>query len=163
MEFGAHDAVAVFAGMRALVVAHHGKGFLRYRPHGGDVAFQPDIEHRPDMQAADGGMGVPGAAGAVFGEDGGQPVGVVGKIVKRHGAVFDEGHRLAGLLHRHHDVETGGAKLRDRRLQPGVTDRHDAALMAAAAAEAETEIAHRIGERRHAAGILVRLLGEFHK
>ena len=36
---------------------------------------------------------------------------------QRHGAILDEGDRLALVLHRHHDVEAGGAHLGDRRLQ----------------------------------------------
>src|SRR5262249_27921898 len=34
VEFRAHDAVAVFAGMRALVFAHHGESFLGNGAHG---------------------------------------------------------------------------------------------------------------------------------
>ena len=37
------------------------------------------------MQAADAGMGVPGAFGAVFREDVVEPLGVIGEVVERDG------------------------------------------------------------------------------
>ena len=43
--------------------------------------------------------------------------GVVGEMLERHRAILDEGDRLALLLHRHHDVEAGGAHIGDRGLQ----------------------------------------------
>ena len=117
VEFRAHDAVAVLAGMRALVVAHHRERLLGDGAHRLDVLLQPQVEHRAHMQAADRGVRVPGAARAVLLEHLGEPRGVVGEMLERHRAVLDEGDRLSLLLHRHHDVEAGGAHLGDRGLQ----------------------------------------------
>ena len=78
------------------------------------------IEDRSHVQAADRGVGVPGAGRAVLVEDLGQAVGVVGQVVQRDGAVLDEGDRFAVALHGHHDVEAGLAHLPDRLLErPG--------------------------------------------
>ena len=46
--------------------------------------------------------------------------GVVGEMLERHRAILDEGDRLSLLLHRHHDVEAGGAHVGDRGLQRGI-------------------------------------------
>ena len=109
------DAVAVLAGMRALVLAHHREGFLGDGAHRLDVLLELQVEHRAHMQAAFGGVRIHGAAGAVFGEDGVEPLGVVGEMRQRHRAILDERDRLALLLHRHHDVEAGGAETRRSR------------------------------------------------
>ena len=115
VEFRAHDAVAVLAGMRALVFADHREGFLGDGAHRLDVLFELQVQHRAHMQAAFGGVRIHGAAGAVFGEDGVEPLGVIGQMRQRHRAILDERDRLALLLHRHHDVEAGGAELGDAR------------------------------------------------
>ena len=117
VEFRAHQAVAVLAGMRALVFPDHREGFFGDGAHRLDVLFELQVEHRPHMQAALGGVRIHGAAGAVPGEDLVEPRGIVGEMRQRHRAVLDEGDRLALLLHRHHDVEAGGAKLGDAGLQ----------------------------------------------
>ena len=46
-----------------------------------------------------------------------EPRGIVGEMRQRHRAILDEGDRLALLLHRHHDVEAGGAEIGDAGLQ----------------------------------------------
>ena len=69
------------------------------------------------MQRADRGVRVPGAARAVLGEHLGQALRVVGEVLQRHGAVLDEGDRLAVALHGHHDVEPGLAHFPQRRLR----------------------------------------------
>src|SRR6185503_4781798 len=102
--FAAAQAVAMLARIRTLVFAHHRRGFFGDRAHlGRTVATH--VEDRPDVQGADTGMRVPGAAGAVFPEHFGQPVGVFGQMLERHRAVLDERDRLAVAFHRHHDVE----------------------------------------------------------
>ena len=120
VELGAHQAVAVLAGMGALVGAHHGERFLGDRAHRLDVLLLLQIEDRPHVQAADRGVRVPGAARAVPGEQLGQPRGVVGQVLERHRAVLDERHRFAGALHRHDDVEPGLAYLPDPALGGGL-------------------------------------------
>ena len=70
--------------------------------------------------------------GAVLLEDVGEPRGVVGEMLERHRAVLDEGDRLSLLLHRHHDVEAGGAHLGDRGLQLGIEHLDHAAPLGAA-------------------------------
>ena len=106
--------------------------------------LEPQVEHRPHMQAADRGVRIPGAAGAVLLEDVGEPRGVVGQMLERHRAVLDERDRFALLLHRHHDVEAGGAHLGDRGLQPGIEHLDHAAPCRAGLVPAEAEIAHQL-------------------
>ena len=50
---------------RAFVFAHQGKGFLGDGAHCGDVGGILHVQHRPHVQAADRGVRVPGALGAV--------------------------------------------------------------------------------------------------
>src|SRR5215472_3803533 len=52
VEFRAHQAVAVFAGMRALVFTHHRERLLGDLTHGMHVFLLPQIEDRPHVQAA---------------------------------------------------------------------------------------------------------------
>ncbi len=85
-----------------------------------------------------------------------EPLGVVGEVLERHRAVLDERHRLAGLLHRHHDVEARGAHLGDRRLQCGIEHLDDAAEFRPRSVPAEAEIAHQLAEPRHPPEILFR-------
>ena len=111
----------MLAGMRALVLPHHREGLFGDGAHRLDVLFEFQVQHRPHMQAALGGVRIHGAAGAVSGEDIVEPLGVVGEMRQRHRAILDEGDRLALLLHRHHDVEAGGAKIGDAGLRAGST------------------------------------------
>jgi len=53
----------------------------------------------------------------MFLEDLRQAIGVLGQVLQRHRAIFDEGDRLAVALHGHHDV------------QPGLADFPQAALL----------------------------------
>ena len=164
VEFRAHDAVAVLARMRALVGAHHVEGFLGDRAHRLDVALEPQVEHRPHMQAADRGMGIPGAARAVLFENVGEPRGIVRQMLERDGAVLDEGDRFAFLLHRHHDVETGGAHLGDGGLQLGIEHLDHPAPFCAAVGPSEAEIADHLVEPPQAAHVLALVvLGELHE
>ena len=82
-----------------------------------DVGRVLHVQHRPDMQAADRGVRVPGALGAVPLEHVVQPLGVVGEVVQIDRAVLDERHRFAVALHRHHDVEAGLAHRGDVGLE----------------------------------------------
>ena len=124
VEFAARQAVAVFAAVRALVLAHERKAFLRHRAHGGDVLRVLHVQHRADVQAADRGMRIPRALGAVPFEHVVEPFGVVGKVLEIDGAVLDERHRLPVALHRHHDVEAGLAHRGDIGLERGVARAH---------------------------------------
>ena len=80
VKFRAHDAVAMLAGMRAFVFAHHLKRFFGDGAHHLDVLLEFQVQHRAHMQAAFGGVRVHGAAGAVSRKDGVEPRGVVGKM-----------------------------------------------------------------------------------
>ena len=116
------------------------------------------------MQAADRGVRIPGAAGAVLLEDGGEPRGVVREMLKRHRAVLDERDRFALLLHRHHDVEAGGAHLGDGGLQGGIENVDHPAPARRALVPADAEIVHQLLEPHQAAQVLVLiLLGELDK
>ena len=98
------------------------------------------------MQAALGGMRIHGAARAVLGEDGVEPLGIVGEVRQRHRAILDKGDRLALLLHRHHHIEAGGAEIGDAGLQGGFGDLDHAAPFALRLVPAKTEIGHQFAE-----------------
>ena len=117
----------MFARVGGALVAPH--QFARLL---GDGAHLPGavllhVEHRAHVQGADRGVRVPGAARAVPGEHLGQLVGVLGQMLQRHGAVLDEGDRLALAFHRHHDVEAGFPYLPHFPLQRCVGDLDHAA------------------------------------
>ena len=162
VEFRTHQTVAVFAGMRALVFAHHRESFFGDRAHGVDILVQPQIQNRPHVQAARTGMRVPGAARAVLFENRRQPRGVAGQMLKRHRAVLDEGDGFPRFLHRHHDVEAGCADFGDRGLQFRIEHLDNAAPARAAVVPVEAEIADQRLERAQAAQIfLVIVFAEF--
>ncbi len=122
MQIGARDAVAVLAGMRPLEAADEIAGGFRDLAHGPDVPLLLHVEDRAHVQAADRGVRVPGAAGAVAGEELGDRQGVIGEVLERHRAILDEGDRLAVALHRHHDVEAGLAHLPNLPLPRRIDD-----------------------------------------
>ena len=102
------------------------------------------------MQAADRGMRVPGALGAVPGEHLVQPLGVVGQIIQRDRTILDERDRLGVALHRHHDVQPGFAHLGDAGLERRVGRPHHRVGIA--------EIGHRrfqLGELRQQRRVFV--------
>ena len=115
------------------------------------------------MQAADRGMGIPGAAGAVFLEHVGQPRRVFGEMFERHGAVLDEGDGFALILHRHHDVEARGPHFANRALQLRIEHIDDTAPFGAAVVPGNTEIADQRVERRETARVFVVVFGEFNE
>ena len=119
--FRAHQPVAVFARISAFVLAHHRAGFLGDRAHF-LRAVRAHVEDGPHVQAADRGVRVPGAPGAVLLEHLGQAVGIFGEVLERHRAVFDERHGFAVAFHRHHDVEPRLAHFPDVALQRAVGD-----------------------------------------
>ena len=102
------------------------------------------------MQAADRGVRVPGALGAVIVEDLGQPVGVVGEVLQPHRAILYEADRFPVALHGHHDVEAGLADLPDRLLL-GWIDHLDHTV-------GEAEIAHQFDELGQTAQQIVAVL-----
>ena len=154
VKLRAHQPVAVLARMRALVFADHREGLFGDRPHLFDLELLLQVEHRPHMQAADRGVRVPGAVGAVLLEDAGQAVGVVGEIFEPHRAVFEKRDRLSVALHRHHDVEALRADLPDRLLEGGVGRLDDAV--------GKAEIAHQFDQRLEAPQIVGGVVaGEF--
>ena len=161
VEFGADDAVAMLAGMGALVFADQLERLFGDRPHLPDFDVLLHVEHRPDVQAADRGMGIPGPRRTVPGEDLVEAGGVVRQMRQFDGAVLDEGDRLPLLLHRHHDVEAGFAQFGDGALLPRIGDGHHAALRLAAALPGEAEIGNRTCQHVETPEILLRiLLGE---
>ena len=98
------------------------------------------------MQTAFRGVSIHGAARAVLREDFVEPVGIVRQMRQRYGAVFNEGNRLALLLHGHHHVEAGGAEIGDRRLHGGFDHIDHAAPFSFRPVPAETKIAHQVAE-----------------
>ena len=120
VELAAHDAVAVLAGVGAAVLAHHLEALLGDGPHAPRAVLGLQIDDRAHVQGADRRVRVPGAAGAVTGEDGVETAGVLGQVLEPHRAVLDERDRLSVPLHRHHDVEARLAHVPHRALEPGL-------------------------------------------
>ena len=94
------------------------------------------------MQAPDRGMRIPCSLGAVPMKDIGQLARVFRKVGQIDRAILDEGHGLALLFHRHHDVETGFAHLGNLGLQPLVSDGDNAAEAIRLAAPVKAQITH---------------------
>src|SRR4029453_5227122 len=116
VEFRTHEPIAVFAGMRALVFAHHRKRLFGDLAHGMYIFLLTQIQNRANMETARAGVRVPGPPRPVLLENPGEPRGVIGEMFKRNRAVFDEGYGFPLLFHRHHDVEARRAHLGNLRL-----------------------------------------------
>ena len=84
-----------------------------------------------------------------------EPRGVFREMLQRHRAILDEGDRFPLVLHRHHDVEAGGAHIGDRGLQGRIEHIDHAAPFGAGLVPAETEIAHQFVQLFQAAQIFV--------
>ena len=125
--FGAHETVAVLAGVRALVFLDQRARFLGDRAHLLGAVLRAQVQHGAHVQAADRRVGIERAARAVLREHLRQALGVIGEMLERHGAVLDERHGFAVALHRHHDVEAGLADLPHVALPGCVDDLDDAA------------------------------------
>ena len=82
-------------------------------------------------------------------------------MLERDGAILDEGDRFALLLHRHHDVEPGGAHFGDAGLQFRIEHLDHAAPFSAALVPSDAEIADQRAEALQPPHILVVVLGEF--
>ena len=138
MELAPRDAVAVLAGVRAPVLAHHLEALFRDGPHCARPLVGLEVDDRTHVQGADRSVRVPGAAGAVAGEDGVEAAGVLGEVLEPHRAVLDERDRLPVALHRHHDVEARLAHLPHRALERGLHRLDHRA--------GESEVAHQLAE-----------------
>ena len=126
------------------------------------VLVEPQVEHRPHMQAADRGMRVPGAARAVLREDLGEPRRVVGEM--RAAARRNPRRRRPAFPRSFIDImmlRPGGAHLRDRR--PAVSGSSTSTTpphWARSLVPAETEIADQLAELAQPAHVLGVVLGE---
>ena len=146
----------MFAGMAALVLPHHGEGFLGHGTHFYCSIRRLQVDHGAYVQATDRGMGVPGARGAMLGENLGQAVGIFGQVLQAHGAVFNEGYRFAVALHGHHDVQAGFAHLPNLGLETGVRGLDHGA--------GEAQIAHQFHQLSQLSQLLITIIaGEFHQ
>ena len=130
MEFRPHNTITMFAGMTALVFPHQGEAFLGNGAHFRNIRAILHVQHRPHMQAAHGRMRIPGALGAMLGENLIQLFGVIGQIIQTDGAIFNEGNWFPIPLHGHHDIQASFAHLRNRGLKPGIGGAHHLAGMA---------------------------------
>ena len=135
---GAHETVAVLAGVRAFVFLDERARFLGDRAHLLGAVLRAQIQHRAYVQAADRRVRIERAARAVLREHVRQALGVLGEVLERHGAVLDERHGFTVALHRHHDVEAGLADLPHVALPGRVDDLDDAA--------GQTEVAHELAQ-----------------
>ncbi len=66
VEFRSHDAITMFAGVRSLVLADHGKGLFRDGAHLANIGLGFHVEDGAHMQASDRRMCIPSATCAVF-------------------------------------------------------------------------------------------------
>ena len=157
------DPVAMLAGMRPLVFAHHLERGLGDLAHGAHVLVELEVQNGPYVQTSFRGMGIPRAFGSVLVEHLGQAVGVVGQVFKRDGAILDEGHGLAFVLHRHHDVQPGLAQFTDLGGEGHVPDFDNTAFPGAALTEAIAKVRHRILKPAHVLFVFRLAVGEFHE
>ena len=148
----------MLARVRAFVGAHEFESLLGNRPHRLDVLLEPQVQHRPYVQAADRCVRVPGAARAVLLEDVGEPAGIFRQAIERHRAIFDERDRLSLLFHRHHDIEAGGAHLVDGGLQLGIEHLDHATPFRSRLVPAEAKVAHELMQPQQTAEALAIIL-----
>ena len=130
MEFRPHNAITMFTGMAALIRAHQREAFLGDGAHFLNVRAILHVQHRPHMQAANRRMRIPGALGAVLGENLIQPFGVIRQIIQTDRAIFNEGNRFPITLHGHHDIQARFAHFRNRGLKAGIGRAYHQAGMA---------------------------------
>ena len=130
MEFGPHNAITMFAGMAALVFPHQGEAFLGNGAHFRDICAVLHVQHGAHMQAAHGCVRIPGALGAMLGENLIQLFGVIRQIIQTDRAIFNEGNRFPIALHGHHDIEASFTHLSNRCLKACISGAHHLAGMA---------------------------------
>ena len=93
--------------MRAAKRVDKGKGLLGDGAHGLGTTCLFHVQNRPHVKASHRGMRIPGALCPMLVKDGGQLVGIVGKVFQFDSAVLEKGHRLCFVLLAHHNVEAG--------------------------------------------------------
>ena len=149
-EFRSHQPVAVLSRVRSLELAYQRVCFLGDGAHLPDVGFLLEVQRGANVQATHRGVCVPCARGAVASEHLVQPIGVLGDMLQRHRAIFDERNRLPVGLHRHDDVETGFADGPDLLLKCGIRGAHHGVRMA--------ERSHEVFEFREVVDLAVEFL-----
>ena len=95
VPLAAHHAVAVLARQGAAELQHQVGHVLGDAPHPGDLGGVLQVEHRPQMQAADAGMAVEGAVGAMRLEQFAEAGDELRQPCRLDRRVLDEGDRLA--------------------------------------------------------------------
>jgi len=66
------------------------------------------------------------------------------KVIQPNGAIFNEGNRFSGLLHRHHDVEACLAELGNLCLSDSIGDGNASTVLGPWLSECVTEVTHQI-------------------
>src|SRR5207244_3988885 len=97
-ENTAQNSVAVLAAQAAAEledeVGHPGCNLLHIR----ESSRRLDVDHRPDVEAADTRVTVEGGLAAVFGGEGLKPPNEVGQPFRRYSRILDETHWLCVAL-----------------------------------------------------------------
>ena len=115
-ERSANEAVAMFAGQRAAELEHEVGDVVRDRAEALNALGGFQIDHWPDVQAADRRVRVHAGDRVVAMNDLQEAVDVVAEPFGRDRRVFHERERLVIALHRHRQPERGLAEAPDPRL-----------------------------------------------
>ena len=106
----ARAAAAVLAGDGAVVLAHQAPDVVRQRVHAGDAGRRLEVEQRPDVQAAGGGMPGERGARAVLGDDALEVGDEGAQALRGDGGVLDERGRPLGTRRAHEQRQDGTAQ-----------------------------------------------------
>ncbi len=99
IPLAARQAVAMFAAQRAAKLEHQIGDLGGDLPHALHVGGCLQVQERPDVQAADAGMAVKGALGAVPLENSAETAHELGQPGRRDRGILHERHRLAIAAH----------------------------------------------------------------
>ncbi len=134
MKLGTGQAVTMFSGMGALVLANHLEAFFGDGTHLLSAFFILHVENGAHVQGTDRSMGIEGSFSAMLVKDIRQAACVFGQVLQLYRAVLNKGHGFTVALHGHHDIQALLAHFPDCRLERGVGGFHHA--------PGKTEIAH---------------------
>ncbi len=110
----------MLAAERAAEAQHQVGDLLGDAPHAGDVAGLLEVEDGADVQAADAGVAVEGAVGAVAAQRVAEEGHELRQPLRRHGGVLDERDRLGVAGHRVQQRHGGPAQVPQRVALGGV-------------------------------------------
>ncbi len=122
LERAADQAVAMFARERPAILEHQVGDFLGDRLELAHAVLGLEVDHRPDVQAADRGMRVDAGLRLVPRDDLQELGDVVAQVLGCDGCVLDERDRLGVSLLGHRQPQRHRAELPDASLGRGIGD-----------------------------------------